>query len=195
MAKPYFVYREYKNDGQVLYMLQILTSNYYKVFLTKQKLSIKDIIYFVEIIYDQKYELNKISFINGNDILNHTSICWTEKEHFVVADSKCIDALHKELTEEDWSLEKEWVKNTLEDLQKMNTTIAAVVNINPNGCHCRSCNEFNSYAQPDGVVSDDKFTCWNCANSYMRVRVGLSSDFRNLIREVRAIQTLNKIKN
>ena len=44
------------------------------------------------------------------------------------------------------------------------------------GCHCRSCNEFNDYAEPDAVIDDGKFTCWHCGNHPDRKKRGLPSD-------------------
>jgi len=44
-----------------------------------------------------------------------------------------------------------------------------------NGTCCRSCNEFNKYAEPDSVTSDSKYTCWSCASHPERKRKGLTA--------------------
>jgi len=44
------------------------------------------------------------------------------------------------------------------------------------GIYCRSCCEYNKYANPDYVIMDGKFTCWTCANHPERKRKGLPPD-------------------
>ena len=45
-----------------------------------------------------------------------------------------------------------------------------------NGCYCRSCNEYNEYAEPDEVIEDNKFTCFVCGNHPDRKGKGLPND-------------------
>jgi len=41
------------------------------------------------------------------------------------------------------------------------------------GINCRSCNEFNKYAEVDLLTNDGKFTCWACSQHPERKRFGL----------------------
>jgi len=40
---------------------------------------------------------------------------------------------------------------------------------------CRSCNEFNKYAEPDNVIDDNKYTCWACKTHPYRKYKGLKT--------------------
>ena len=60
--------------------------------------------------------------------------------------------------------------------------------------NCRACGEYNDYAEIDGVIDDDKYTCWNCANNYYRVSRGLNVLDNNYSNQIMAIRKLNKVR-
>jgi hypothetical protein len=60
------------------------------------------------------------------------------------------------------------------------------------GSFCRSCGEYNNYAEVDKVIEDGKYTCWNCANSNIRIYRGLNCD--NLNKAVMMIRKNNNIR-
>jgi hypothetical protein len=60
------------------------------------------------------------------------------------------------------------------------------------GSFCRSCGEYNNYAEVDKVIEDGKHTCWNCANSDIRIYRGLNCD--NLNKAVMMIRKNNNIR-
>ncbi len=49
-------------------------------------------------------------------------------------------------------------------------------NSKKSGIYCRSCNEYNEYAETDNIIDDNKYTCWNCGTSPSRKRKGLPPD-------------------
>jgi len=48
--------------------------------------------------------------------------------------------------------------------------------LDSNGCCCRVCNEFNDYADPDGICIDGKYTCYNCGTHPYKYSIGLVND-------------------
>jgi hypothetical protein len=46
----------------------------------------------------------------------------------------------------------------------------------PDGCFCRSCQEFYQFAAPDNVIFDNKMTCWRCGTHLYRKYKGLPSE-------------------
>lgn len=50
---------------------------------------------------------------------------------------------------------------------------------------CRSCKEYNDYAEADGLMDDGNYTCWNCAGHYLRVKAGLIGDVDNKVMMIR----------
>ena len=50
-----------------------------------------------------------------------------------------------------------------------------------NGVFCRSCNEFNEFAEPDYISDDGKFTCYGCGTHPDRRYKGIADSKRYLI--------------
>jgi len=79
----------------------------------------------------------------------------------------------------------------IDDIYNVYNSSEKVVKIK-GGSFCRSCGEYNNYAEVDKVIEDGKYTCWNCANSDIRIYRGLNCD--NLSKAVMMIRKNNNIR-
>jgi len=58
--------------------------------------------------------------------------------------------------------------------------------------YCRVCKEFNEYMDSDDIEDDNCFTCWNCANDYRRILIGLTGDVKNKIMMIRKYNNIRR---
>jgi len=205
---------KYTLNGITLNMFQVTdskitdsksyTNYYYSVFLTLTPTSKNRIARNAVDFYDKKFDQIDLSFVKDEDVCKKDLFEWsnygsTQEEYNIYANGMLyasVEILERSLFDYGWVRRDMWEINSIESLRAFAKEDQQMsVSNTRNGCSCRSCNEFNSYASPDGVANDEKYTCWNCANSYMRVRIGLSVDLNIRSKQIQAIQTYNNIKN
>lgn len=193
----------FEKDGKKVLSISLKKDIYYTTFLIEyHEIYVNMLNAFVSDFYNVPAVLKnyKWKYIKGRDI-GSKLIVWTYYQDVICASGMLqsdINIMNGELINAGYDLIESNGYDDKEDFYKrvIKTPVEkkSTDSSNNNGSFCRACNYFNKYAEVDNVVEDDKHTCWNCATSFERIRIGLSEDFNIRSEQVLMIKKINNIK-